>query len=184
VFYALYDEFGWARGLLMSVNIGWSISWEDPLDPVPSPYTSVTSKMFSIIHLTIGTMFLAMAMLYMARDLMENKDSWIVMSTKRDNIENKNKINLGDIVLFWQYYNSKLRVAKWSIAWIVFGCLWYSFGADYDNFFGVVDFLTSTLCSGGYLSLDINSNSLQFVVTAVFSLIGIPLFKITLGMLG
>ena len=185
VFFAIYDEFGWAKGLLMSVNIGWSIAWSAPSDPMPTPYTSPLSKIVSIVHTTIGALFLAMAVLYMARDLLDNKDSWIELSSKRDAIENdqiKQKTLWEDIVSFCRYYISKLRVAKWSIVLLVFGCVWYTYGDDFDSFFGVIDFIASTLCAGGYKSLDENSEPAQYVVTALYAAIGIPLFKISLGM--
>jgi hypothetical protein len=186
IFYALYDEFGWAKGFLMCVNVGWSIAWTIPSDPLPSPYTSASSKVASIIHTTIGAIFLGVAVLFMARDLMDNKESWIVMSSKRDEIENdifKKKNLWDDMMSKCRYYISKLRLAKWSIVLILFGICWYTFAHDFDSFFGVIDFIASTLCAGGYKSLDPNSNSLQYVVTALYATIGIPLFKISLGTL-
>ena len=184
VFYAVYDEFGWAKGLLMSVNVGWSIAWTIPRDPAPAPYSSPASKVASILHTSIGAIFLGVAVLFMAQDLMDNKDSWIVMSTKRDALESdivKKKSLWDKLVARGRYYLSKLRVAKWSIVLIVFGCLWYSFWHDFHSFFGVANFMTSTLCAGGYTSLEADSSPLQYVVTALFATVGIPLFKISLG---
>lgn len=184
-FYSLHDEFGWAKGLLMSVNVGWSIAWTTPGESPPSPYTSTLSKVVSLVHTTIGAIFLALAALFMARDLLDNKDSWIVMSSKRDEDEHRliNQKSLwDDIHVTCRYYYSKLRVAKWSIVWIVFGCLWYSYAHDFHDFFEVADFIVSTLCGGGYISLRPNSSDFQYTVTALFAMIGIPLFRISLGM--
>jgi hypothetical protein len=72
-------------------------------------------------------------------------------------------------------------VAKWSVVWILFGCFWYKYGHDFEDVFGVMNFIISTLCAGGYTSLDANSNALQYTVTAVYAAIGIPLFNVSLG---
>lgn len=182
MFYALYDEFGWAKGLLMSVNVGWSIGWSLPSEP--SQYYSPVSKVFTIFHATVGAIFLGVAVLFMARDLMGNNDTWIIMSTKRDEIENAEMDNSWwhHLKALWRYYMSKLRVARYSVLWIAFGCFWYSFYHDFDTFFGVLDFLASTLCAGGYMSLPLDATSLQYVVTALYATIGIPLIKVSLGL--
>lgn len=183
-FYALYDDFGWAEGLLMSVNVGWSIAWSLPSDPPPARYRSSFSKVISMVHMIVGAIFLGVAVLFMAQDLMENKDSWIAMSSEKDEMENhllKTKTLWDKLVAFWRYYISKLRVAKWSVVWILFGCFWYKYGHDFEDVFGVMNFITSTLCAGGYISLDTNSNALQYTVTAVYAAIGIPLFNVSLG---
>jgi hypothetical protein len=184
VFYALHDKFGWAKGLYMSVNVGWSIAWTVPGDPYPSAYTSEISKVFSIVHTSIGAIFIGVAVLFMARDLMENKDTWITMSKKKDDMENAAQGTEGcwdNIVAILHYYMSKLRVARFSIIWIIFGSLWYTYAAGFHSILMVFDFLASTLCAGGYLSLNEGASSIQYVVTALYATIGIPLIRISIG---
>mmetsp|Transcript_21133 Transcript_21133/g.39436 ORF Transcript_21133/g.39436 Transcript_21133/m.39436 type:complete len:1004 (-) Transcript_21133:224-3235(-) len=186
VFYAVYDEFGWAKGFLMSVNVGWSIAWSLPSDPVPSRYYSAISKIVSIVHTAVGALFLGVAVLFMARDLLENNDSWIAMASDKDEMEKnllKTKTLKEKLITFWRYYISKLRVAKWSVVLIAFGFLWYTFSDDFDDAFGVINFIISSLCAGGFVALDSNSNSLQYSVTAFYTAIGIPLFNVSLGLL-
>ena len=167
----------------MSVNVGWAIAWTLPSDPPPSSYFAIASKIVSLIHTLIGAIFQGVAVILMARDLMESNDSWIVVSMKRDEIENVSYKNLWSILKFRvSFYVAKLRVVKWTILLIIFGLLWYTFAHDFNDIAEVFDFLISTLCAGGYTSLSVNSNSAQFIVTALYAVIGIPLFKISLGM--
>ena len=120
----------------------------------------------------------------MTRDLMETKDNWIVMSMKRDELEHAQKTEgyWDDVVALFNFYFLKLRVALFAIVWVLFGIAWYTFTGDFDDVFGIVDFIVSALCAGGFRSLSEDSSSMQFIFTALYTTIGIPLIKISLGM--
>ncbi len=69
-FYALGDGLGWARGLYMCVNVGYSIGWGMPLDP------NDDRMWYSVFHILVGATMVNLVLFIFASQLIEDQAVW------------------------------------------------------------------------------------------------------------
>lgn len=149
LFYAYTDNFGIVYGFYQSVNIGWSLGWLTPIET--SNYLSVGSLMFSTVHTSIGVMFIGIAVIYIAKQATESKDSWMMEVIKQDKmIDAANTEGYwDDIVAAVETYSSKYKIILvwilWIFAGLIFGIVWVD---EWDGSIAL-DFVLSCNSGGG-----------------------------------
>jgi hypothetical protein len=180
VFYALHDNLGWSRGLIMSVNVGWSIGWT--MDGF-SDFNSPLSKIFTIYHTSIGVLFASVTVIYIAQEVGKNKDNWIMQIIKIKELDAAAETEgyWNSFVSLVKVHFPKLKMFIAFLVWYVFGLFWYPCTNSQYSVAKNVDWLVSTLTAGGYLALPSSAAAFQLVVTALYTHIGVPLLSVTLG---
>eukprot|EP00602_Paraphysomonas_sp_CaronLab_P011003 CAMPEP_0185020974 /NCGR_PEP_ID=MMETSP1103-20130426/3622_1 /TAXON_ID=36769 /ORGANISM="Paraphysomonas bandaiensis, Strain Caron Lab Isolate" /LENGTH=812 /DNA_ID=CAMNT_0027552209 /DNA_START=188 /DNA_END=2626 /DNA_ORIENTATION=- len=183
VFYAVHDDFGWALGLYMSVNIGWSMGWAVPISP--AQYNSPSSMLFSIFHSSIGVIFFGVMVIFIARELTDNKDSWSMQVLKRQKLEVAIQSDgiYDDIEAYYALYYPKLKILLWFICSLVFGVIWSLLIVPEWDIGDALDFTLSTLSSGGYKAIPNGLPSWKYVITAFYAATGVPLMALSLGLI-
>lgn len=89
---------------------------------------------------------------------------------------------LDDIIAFFTFYLPKLKIFIVFLIWFTLGIIWYEITLpESSNGWEVLDFVLSVLSGGGYLSISENSTTSQYVVTSMYTTIGVPLMSIALG---
>eukprot|EP00602_Paraphysomonas_sp_CaronLab_P009560 CAMPEP_0185020120 /NCGR_PEP_ID=MMETSP1103-20130426/2725_1 /TAXON_ID=36769 /ORGANISM="Paraphysomonas bandaiensis, Strain Caron Lab Isolate" /LENGTH=787 /DNA_ID=CAMNT_0027550835 /DNA_START=268 /DNA_END=2631 /DNA_ORIENTATION=- len=183
LFYAVHDEFGFVYGLYQSVNIGWSIGWTTPADSIH--FNGTGSRMFSTVHTSIGVVFVGIAVMYMARQMSENQDSWIIDVIRRHQVKAAAETaGYSDDVKAWLvYYLPKYKIIVLFAVWIIFGMMWGMMSVNEWGWFHAFDFVLSTLSGAGYSSLPESSPQWHYVVVALYTATGVPITAIAIGML-
>ena len=164
----------------MSVNAGWSIGWPmEGLSEIDTPL----SKLFTIYHTSAGVLFASVTVLYIAEEVGKSKDNWIKQIIKvkeRDAAaarEGRWEVFLSHVRVHWP----SLRIIFVFLIWLTFGLLWYPFTNTEYSVAKNADFMLSTLTGGGYLGLPSTIQAYQFVVTSVYTVVGVPFLSIALG---
>lgn len=181
MFYALHDQLGWPRALFMSVNVGWSIGWSmEGLSEFKSPW----SQLFTIYHTSIGVLFAGITVLFIAEEVGKDKDNWImqVIKVKEFDAASRTEGCWDSFVSMVQVHLPTLRIIFAFLVWFSFGLLWYPFTNPDFSMSKNVDWLMSTLTTGGYLTIPSTASGFQLVVTALYTNVGVPLMSIALGM--
>jgi len=183
LYYAYADNFGLIYGFYQSVNIGWSMGWVTPIEP--SGYLSVGSLLFSTIHTSIGVMFTGIAVIYIAKQATESKDSWMMEVVKQDKlIDAANTEGIwDDIVAAVESYSSKYKIILFWILWGVGGVVFGANSVDGWDTSIALDFVLSSLSGGGYLSLPLGSSKWKYFFTALYTGIGMPITSISIGLI-
>jgi hypothetical protein len=180
LFYAVHDNLGWARGLFMSVNVGWSIGWTmDGLSEFDSPM----SKLFTIYHTSIGVLFGGVTVLYIAQEVGKNKDNWIIQIIKMKELDAAAETEgcWDSIKSLTNVHLPTLKIITVFLVWFVFGLLWFPLTNTEYTVAKNVDFMLSTLTGGGYLSLPSSIGAYQLIITSIYTNFGVPLLSIAFG---
>jgi len=172
-FYAVHSDYGWAKGLYMSVNIGWGLNW--PLDESfyqDGSYNTPSFRLYSLFHTAAGTVFLGASTIYIAQVMTGSKDNWI----------NRTRADTGDSWL--SHLSARLphyRAIMLLIVWFFLGVVWFWALQDWD-ILSSIDFVISTLTGGGYRSIVFSSPNWQYAMAALYTTAGVPLMAITIGL--
>jgi len=182
-FYAVHDGFGWPLGLYMSVNIGWALGFDIPF--TGDHYGSQMSNLFSLIHTSIGVIFVGVAVIYIANVLTQTKDSWMVEILRKKEMERAAATDgvWDDIIATARLYGPKYKIFFLFFIWIIFGVVWGIVTVPGWGFLYSLDYTLSTLSGGGYVTLPADAPDWQYVVSALYATTGIPLMAISLGLL-
>jgi hypothetical protein len=176
----VHDNLGWAYGLCMSVNVGWSIGWAmDGLSEFDSPM----SKLFTIYHTSVGVLFAGVTVMYIAQEVGKNKDNWILQIIKMKELDAPTETDgcWDSIEGLMKVHVPTLRIITVFLVWFAFGIVWFPLTNTEYTAAKNVDFLLSTLTASGYLSLPSSSGSYQIIITSLYTNIGVPLLSIALG---
>jgi hypothetical protein len=180
LFYAVHDNLGWARGLFMSVSVGWSIDWTmDGLIAFDSPL----SKLFTIYHTSLGVLFGGVTVMYIAQEVGKNKDNWILQIIKMKELDAAAATDgwWDDIQGLVRVHLPTLRIITVFFVWFAFGLLWFPLTNTEYTVAKNVDFLLSTLTTAGYVCLPSSIGAYQLIITSLYTNIGVPLLSIALG---
>ena len=180
LFYGFYDKLPWYQALYMSVNIGWSMGWVMDWEYEMTPINSL----FSTLHTSIGVVFIGTAVIYIAKEVGKNKDNWILQLMKKQDLDLAAQTEgyMDDIIAFFTFYLPKLKIFILFLVWFAAGMIWYAITLPSStNGWELLDFVLSVLSGGGYLAIKVNSNRSQYVVTSLYTTIGVPLMSIALG---
>jgi hypothetical protein len=180
LFYGFYDNFPWAQALYMSVNVGWSMGWVMEWEYE----RTIVNTLFSLVHTSIGVIFIGIAVIYIANEVGKNKDDWIMQMMKKKDLALAAETEgyKDDVIAFFTFYLPKLKIFIAFILWFIVGVVWYVITLPSStNAWVLLDFVLSVLSGGGYLAIKTNSNRAQYLVTSVYTTIGVPLMSIALG---
>jgi hypothetical protein len=180
IFYGFHDGFSWPQALYMSVNVGWSMGWVMEWEYE----MTVGNTLFSTVHTSVGVVFIGIAVIYIAQEVGKNKDDWIMQMMKKKDlaVAAETEGYKDDIIAFFTFYLPKLRIFFFFIFWFILGTLWYKFTLPPStNGWELLDFVISMLSGGGYLAIKTESNRTQYVLTSLYTTIGVPLMSIALG---
>ena len=141
--------------------------------------------MFSTIHTSIGVMFIGIAVIYIAKQATESKDSWMMEVVKQDKlIDAANTEGIwDDIVAGIETYGSKYKIIFFWLLWIAAGLIFGVVSVDDWDTSMALDFVLSSLSGGGYLSLPPGSSKWKYFFTALYTGIGMPITSISIGLI-
>jgi hypothetical protein len=181
-FYAVHDNLGWAHGLFMSVNVGWSIGWTMH---GMNHFHTFGSRMFTMYHTSVGVLFSGVTVMYMMHIVADNYSNLtlrILKSKEMDNeVSQAGKMSLKAIERFFHARFTSLKVFFLCVIWFVLGIIWYEVTNTEYSFFQNVNWILATLTTGGYLHLPMNPPTYQLLFSALYTYIGVPILSITLG---
>jgi hypothetical protein len=163
-------------GFYISVNIGYAIGWGAPFET--SRHNGAWSKVFSSIHVTIGQIFVGIAVLYIAEQLMAAKESWMIQILQK---KNPQSVSQSWIVKLLKKL-IKLKILILLLFWICIGLIFSTTAIEEWNVAEGSDFVLSVLSKSGYRKLPDHSAQWKFLFVGFYALIGIPLTIISLGM--
>jgi len=183
VFYAIHDDFGWAIGFYMSVNVGWSMGWSIPMST--KAYNTAFSLLFSIFHASFGVVFVGVAVIYMAQQLTANKDSWTLQIMKKARLEAASETEgyMDDLIAGFHFYFPKFKIILLFIFWLAAGLVWFTYSVETFNSTEAADYVLSSLSGGGYKVIPNGSSDWKFVIAALYAAVGVPLMAISLGLM-
>mmetsp|Transcript_1037 Transcript_1037/g.1678 ORF Transcript_1037/g.1678 Transcript_1037/m.1678 type:complete len:249 (-) Transcript_1037:3-749(-) len=177
LYYGQYVGFGWAKGLYISVNIGWGVNWT--VDFAPDLYNSHFCKLFSLIYTSIGTVFLGIIAIFISHVAI-NKDNWVVEAHQRQSLSKaSSKWSLW--LALAAFYIPKFSVVIFLIVWAGVGMVWCHFMQPSWTVAQGADFVVSSLTGSGYKSIPSSSPDWVFTTTAIYCSIGVPLMAIGMG---
>mmetsp|Transcript_1038 Transcript_1038/g.1679 ORF Transcript_1038/g.1679 Transcript_1038/m.1679 type:complete len:915 (-) Transcript_1038:217-2961(-) len=178
LYYGQYVGFGWAKGLYISVNIGWGVNWT--VDFAPDLYNSHFCKLFSLIYTSIGTVFLGIIAIFISHVAI-NKDNWVVEAHQRQSLSKaSSKWSLW--LALAAFYIPKFSVVIFLIVWAGVGMVWCHFMQPSWTVAQGADFVVSSLTGSGYKSIPSSSPDWVFTTTAIYCSIGVPLMAIGMGL--
>ena len=176
-FYGVHDKLGWSFGFYQSLSIGWGIGWVLP--PHKQYQEEVLSKVFSLFHIVVGLLFSGFVVLYIANEMESNNNGWKLQLDIRKNVsstrlESRNWLARCSLLL------SRFKVFFFFSVWVLLGFFWYSFSFISNQKYGA-DYTISTMAGAGYRTIPDNAQSYQFVVSALYVAIAIPLTRVAEG---
>ena len=145
---------------------------------------TAAEALFSTFHCSVGVVFIGIAVIYIAQEVGKNKDDWLMQMMKKKDLALAAETEgyQDDILAFFTFYLPKLKIFIVFIIWFIIGIVWYVVTLPPStNGWELVDFVLSTLSGGGYLAIKTNSNRAQYVITSLYTTIGVPLMSIALG---
>jgi hypothetical protein len=173
LYYTFHDRYDWAMGLYISVSVGWAMGWKPPF--IAPLHNNGMSKLYSSFHVCVGEMFLGVAVIYLAQELVYDTESWMisVMKTKGQAQE-----SLRSKVATTVY---RFRILFILLLWILFGIIFNACMTPSWGFLDSCDYMVSTLTGSGYKTIPDDSPKWMFVVSALYTFSGYPLTVIALG---
>lgn len=184
LFYMFHDNFSFPIAFFMSVNVGCSIGWYLPFE-LPASYTQGPSLLFSSFHVCIGVVFVGVAVLYIAKTMVENKESWMMEELRKKQIAQAAETEgyLDDIVAALRYYVPKFKIVIIFVLFFIAGSIWLSESVDSWTFSNGVDCMFSSLTGAGYVMIPGGSDEWKFAMLGLLTAIGFPVMSIALGIL-
>jgi hypothetical protein len=165
----------------MSVNVGWSMGWAVPVHK--DAYNNEFSKLFSGLHASFGVVFVGVTVIFMAHQLTRNKDSWIIQMIKKNQLEAAAETEgyWDDIVAAFNIYFPKFRILLLFLMWLLLGVFVFQAIVPHYTYVDSSDYVVSCLTGGGYKTIPDDSPRWKFLVTAIYTAVGVPLMAIALG---
>jgi hypothetical protein len=148
-----------------------------------SDFDSPMSKFFTIYHTSIGVLFAGVTVLFIAQEVGKNKDNWIMQIIKVKELDAAAETEgfWDSVVGHMKVHFPTLRIIALFIVWFAFGLLWFPFTNSDYTVAKNVDFMLSTLTTGGYMAIPSSVGGYQLVVTALYANFGVPLLSIAMG---
>lgn len=176
-FYALYDEFGWAVGFYMSVNVGYSIGWGDLTE------RDDISMFFSTLYVLVGASVMSGCLAYFIGSIIRKNEKWYSKVLKKELLDEASTTT-GGVSKFKSYLQSlntgRMRSFLLFALYIIFGTAW-SCSVIGWSFTSGLYFAVSSLSTGGLNSIPLHSPSWQYVVVGLYACTGIPVMGIAVG---
>lgn len=183
-FYAVHDNLGWAHGLFMSVNVGWSIGWTMH---GMTHFGTFGSRMFTMYHTSVGVLFSGVTVMYMMHIVADHDNNLTLRILKSKEMDSGVSQEGGVEKSFKaveRYFLARftsLKVFFLCVIWFVVGIIWYEVTNTEYSFIQNVNWILATLTTGGYIHLPMNPPTYQLLFSALYTYIGVPLLSITLG---
>jgi hypothetical protein len=182
LFYAVHDNLGWAHGLFMSVNVGWSIGWTMH---GMAHFDTFGSRMFTMYHTSIGVLFSGVTIMYMMHVVGADSSKLTLRYLNSKKLGEVSQTGTCMSLHHLKYYCithfSSLKVIFLFGVWFLVGIIWYEKTNVEYSFFQNSNRIMSTLTTGGYLHLPMNPPPHQLLFSAIYTYVGVPLLSITLG---
>lgn len=180
LFYSYCDGLGWAFGFFQSINIGWSVGWVLP--PHHAYEANTLSTIFSLLHTIVGMLFLSLGVLFIASELGSgNRGEALQRGTQgQTKASSTGKDRIAECQASLQKVLPKIKLNIFFMGWFIVGCGWFwiSFQA---GFLSSSDYTLSTVAGAGYKGIPEDSRRYQYVFSAFFAAIAIPLTRISEG---
>ena len=175
--YAPEQKLGFAKGLYMAVNIGYSIGFGYPTEDY------VQYQWFSSFYVIVGASFVAAALGFFADAVGQDFGNWFEQQQQRQEYENALKNGKGYFhkIKYWIVDKEEdiRAVAIWFV-W-VFIMITYSMVQIGWPLVEAQYFAISTCSTGGHWSIPIDSPDWMYALTAVFAALGVPLMAVAMA---
>lgn len=176
-FYALYDDFGWAVGFYMSVNVGYSIGWGDLIE------RDDVSMFFSTVYVIVGASVMSGCLAYFIESIIRKNEKWYVKVLKKEPSGNLSESN-GKYSEFKNYLYSlntgRMRSFLLFSVYILFGTTW-SCSVIGWSFMSGLYFAVSSLSTGGLNPIPLHSPDWYYLIVGLYACTGIPVMGIAVG---
>ena len=165
----------------MSVNVGWSMGWAVPVHD--NLYNSMYSKLFSSLHASFGVVFVGVAVIFIAQQVTQSKDSWTIQMVKKAKLDAAAETEgyWDDIQASFHIYFPKFKIIILFVIWFIGGLVCFKIICPHYSFLDAADFVVSSLSGGGYKTIPDDAPRWKFFIVSVYSALGVPLMAISLG---
>jgi hypothetical protein len=180
MWYALHDGFGWSLAYYTSVDIGLSETWEEP-ENTPSKFNSDHSKIFTMVHLTIGVIFQGAIVFYIAQEMIKKKGDWMMQAMHRSNLESDERRLYDRLKAFLFLYLARFKVFFLCLAILVAAVIWFANTIDSMSSRTALDYAISSMTGAGYASLPGGTIWWQYIIAATLAGVGEPALTIAIG---
>lgn len=164
------------------MDIGLSVSWA-VLPDAHEDFYSVNSKLFSLLHLTIGVIFAGVFIMYIEQEMIKEKGDWMIQAVHRSILtEDTSESSMGRrIHAYLSLHFPRFKLVLVCILVLIFGITWFSQTIIGWDAFYALDFVVAAVTGSGYRSLPLQTPPWQYVITATFAGAGGPFVSITIG---
>jgi hypothetical protein len=181
MWYALHDGFTWTLAYYTSVDVGLSVTW-DPVEDTPPRFYSSNSKLFSMVHLTIGVIFSGCIVFYLAQEMIKKKGDWMLQAMHRSNLQDEERSPYDKLKAFFFLYRSRFRIFFICLVIYVAAVIWFSRTIDGMSVRTAFDYVISSMTGAGYASLPtVGTVWWQYLIAASLAGVGGPVLTISIG---
>lgn len=167
--------------MLLTLLLGWAIGANVPHET--DEYDNVGSRIFSIIHNSVGVMFSSIAVLHIARLLVESREDWIVAELEniRLGVAAEYMGGWGTMVISIRKHKYEFRTLAIFLVFAMSGGLAAWMMVDEWSVAEGFDFVLSTLTCAGYIVPPSGSAKWKYSLMGLYATTGVPLLNISLG---
>lgn len=154
-FYATNQDLGWAKGLYMAVNVGYSIGWGFPVE------NSDAARGFSIIYVLVGASAVAASLGYFAQTMISSSKNWYAQALAEKEFKQASSFNK---LIYWAQINEgALKIIGTWVLWIAAMIIFSMCTVEWD-FVQALYFAVSSLSTGGLWAIPSDSPDWYFGV--------------------
>lgn len=181
LWYAAHDGFSWWLAYYTSVDIGLSITWSETRY-TPDAFYSTSSKIFSMIHLSVGVIFEVAIVFLIAKQIIKKKGDWIHQAMHRSNLSVGDSATVCERVhSFYALYLNRYRVVLRTFLIGFVGVVWFSNTISTMTIRSALDYMVSAMTGAGYVSLPKQTAWWQYIIAATLTGLGRPVLSIAIG---
>mmetsp|Transcript_36369 Transcript_36369/g.67738 ORF Transcript_36369/g.67738 Transcript_36369/m.67738 type:complete len:1027 (-) Transcript_36369:288-3368(-) len=177
IFYTIHEGVSVARGVYMSVSVGYGIFW------VPLKGDNV-SRIFTTLHFVVGIFAIALAMAIFARTLISAQKNWYAEALNKRKFEEAQETEgySDDVKAAVIYYWPKLKAHVYFWLWTFVGIV-FCMSTGKWGFVDSLHFSISAMSTGGFLNIEDDSPEWHFAFVAVYVIVGVPVMAIACGLM-
>ena len=174
-FYSINNDFGWAKGFYMMVNVGYSIGSGYPKD------TDHYSLWFSTFNILFGVIAIGIALNAFANSLVHTGEKWY-HGVEYDRVMRDKSVPWKTKAIEWARSNkAKLYAICVSLGWGSIMTTWASYTFEEWKLVQALYFSVSFLSTGGLYPMPRDTDRYNLAIAGTFICIGVPLMWLAMG---
>jgi hypothetical protein len=160
------------------IILGWGMNWTLDESFHSGVFDDTLFTLVSVLHTSVGTVFLGYSAIYISQALMGTEDKWFEQTSLQDDENSANPV-----VLFLKKCTPHHRVTGMYLLWLLLGILMIWGMQPSWGIVQAIDYVVSTLTGAGYKAIQKESETWQFALAAMYCTVGVPLMAVAVGML-